>query len=117
MGLPDPINRKETFLNAAATGDTSRLPDPITREEQYLQAIAEGGGSGGGLPIESIGEGLAYDAETGELSATGMSVAIDDEIDSASVHPVQNKVIAAALDDKADTSDLREWQRPGLTMI
>lgn len=108
MGLPNPITRKETYLNAAAGGSTSGdLPTPITREEEYLKAIAEGGGGGGGgMPIKSVGEGLAYDSETGELSATGMSVAIDDHIDSTSVHPVQNKVIAEALDDKADTSAL-----------
>lgn len=108
MGLPNPITRKETYLNAAAGGSTSGdLPTPITREEEYLKAIAEGGGGGGGgMPIKSVGEGLAYDSETGELSATGMSVAIDDHIDSTSVHPVQNKVIAEALDDKADSSDL-----------
>lgn len=108
MGLPSPITRKEIYLNAAAGGDTTgALPDPITREETYLKAIAEGGGGGGGgVPIKSVGEGLAYDTETGELSATGMSVAIDDHIDSSSVHPVQNKVIAEALDDKADSSDL-----------
>lgn len=108
MGLPTPITRKETYLNAAAGGSTSGdLPTPITREEEYLKAIAEGGGGGGGgMPIKSVGEGLAYDTETGELSATGMSVAIDDHIDSTSVHPVQNKVIAEALDDKADTSAL-----------
>ena len=49
MGLPDPITRKEVYLNAAAGGSgTDTLPDPITREETYLKAIAENGGGGGG---------------------------------------------------------------------
>lgn len=135
MGLPTPITRKETFLNAAAGGSTSGdLPTPITREEEYLKAIAEGGGGSGGgevkgvkgdaestyrkgnvnltpanlglANVKNIGDGLALDASTGTLSATGMSVTIDDHIDSTSVNPVQNKVIADALDDKADSADL-----------
>lgn len=69
MALPDPITRKETFLNAAAQGGgnlpepvtraemylnkaatgSGDIPDePITREEMYLEALAQGGGGGGG---------------------------------------------------------------------
>lgn len=48
MSLPDPITRREQYLNIAAGGTGSLPSSPITREEQYLAAIAEGGG--GGLP-------------------------------------------------------------------
>ena len=41
-----PVTRHETFLSAAAQGD-STLP-PITREEYFLNRIAEAVGSGGG---------------------------------------------------------------------
>lgn len=50
--------------------------------------------------IKSIGSGLSLDAETGELSATG--VQIDDEMSASSTNPVQNKVITGALGDKVD---------------
>ena len=53
-------------------------------------------------PIYLIGSGLTLDGTTGKLSATGMSIEIDDHLDNTSVHPVQNKVVTAALDDKVD---------------
>ena len=53
--------------------------------------------------IQSIGSGLTLDGTTHELSATGGgSVTVDDEMSSSSTNPVQNKVITAALGDKAD---------------
>lgn len=52
--------------------------------------------------IKSIGSGLSLDAETGELSATGIGVQIDDEMSASSTNPVQNKVITGALGDKVD---------------
>ena len=52
--------------------------------------------------IKSIGAGLSLDAETGELSATGIGVQIDDEMSASSTNPVQNKVITGALGDKVD---------------
>lgn len=53
MSLPDPITRREQYLNIAAGGTGSLPPRPITREEQYLAAIAEGG-SGGGSALPSV---------------------------------------------------------------
>lgn len=47
MALPDPVTRKEMYLNKAATGSGRIPPEPVTREEMYLEAIAEGGGGGG----------------------------------------------------------------------
>lgn len=49
-----------------------------------------------------VGKGLAIDAETGVLNATGTEVKIDNEISSTSTNPVQNKVISAALGNKVD---------------
>lgn len=50
MPIPDtPYTRKEAYLNAVATGDSSGIPEtPYTREEMYLDAIARNGGGGGG---------------------------------------------------------------------
>lgn len=48
MALPDPVTRKEMYLNKAATGSGSVPPEPVTREEMYLAEIANGGGGSGG---------------------------------------------------------------------
>ncbi len=48
MALPNPINRKEEYLNAIATGSQEYPATPLTREETYLDAIAKNGGGGGG---------------------------------------------------------------------
>lgn len=53
--------------------------------------------------IQQIGAGLALDNETHELSATGISITIDNEMSASSTNPVQNKVITAALGNKVDT--------------
>lgn len=42
------ITRKETYLQAIASGDKSDLPAPITREEMLLYEIALRGGGGSG---------------------------------------------------------------------
>ena len=49
-------------------------------------------------PIYLIGSGLNLDSSTGRLTATGMSIPIDDHLDTSSINPVQNKVIALELD-------------------
>ncbi|MBO7716082.1 MAG: hypothetical protein J6S85_21135, partial [Methanobrevibacter sp.] len=49
-------------------------------------------------PIYLIGSGLTLDAETGKLSATGIEVPIDNQLDETSTNPVQNKVIALTID-------------------
>lgn len=41
-----------------------------------------------------------------DLPASGSSITVDDEISSTSENPVQNKVISAALDEKANEDDL-----------
>lgn len=67
MAIPEyPITRREQYLDAIATNDTSVLPaEPITRTEQYLDAIARNGGgggsTGGGVPAvtaDDIGKSL-----------------------------------------------------------
>ena len=40
------ITRKESYLQAIASGDKSDLPSPITREEMLLYEIALRGGGG-----------------------------------------------------------------------
>lgn len=49
-------------------------------------------------PIYLIGSGLNLDAETGKLTATGIEIPIDDHLDTTSINPVQNKVIALKID-------------------
>lgn len=47
--------------------------------------------------VKSIGTGLNLNASTGELTATGAEVTIDDELSTTSVNPVQNKVITGSI--------------------
>lgn len=49
-------------------------------------------------PIYLIGSGLNLDPTTGELTASGIDVPIDDHLSTTSVNPVQNKVISLAID-------------------
>lgn len=88
--LPNtPETRREQFLNAIATGDTSGLPEPVTREEVYLDYIAENGGGGSeGVTPEQVRNIIAEQT--------------DDALSNTSENPVQNKVINAALVNKVD---------------
>lgn len=74
----NPINRKEKYLNAIATGDASGLPSPITREEVYLDYIARNGGGGGGAGDV---KGVKGDAETtyrkGNVNLTPANLGIE----------------------------------------
>ena len=74
----EPITREEHFMARAAGASALEL-EPITREEHFLAAIASGGGG---------------------------SVTVDAALSETSENPVQNKVIAAALENKADASAL-----------
>ena len=49
-------------------------------------------------PIYLIGSGLNLDATTGELTASGIDVPIDDELSTTSINPVQNKVISLTIE-------------------
>lgn len=97
MPIPDkPYTRKEAYLNAAATGDSSGIPEtPYTREEMYLDAIARGGGGGGcggsstlsGLTDVDIsnptdGQTLVFNAESGKWE-NGQSGQIVIDLDRA----------------------------------
>lgn len=75
------------------TGKGLSTEDYTTSDQTKLSGLAD---------IKSIGAGLALNTTTGELSATGISITIDTEIDDTSTNPVQNKVIAEALEDKVD---------------
>lgn len=81
MPIPDkPYTRREAYLNAAATGDSSGIPEtPYTREEMYLDAIARNGGGGGGGGSSTLagltdvdisnptdGQTLVYNASAGK---------------------------------------------------
>lgn len=57
------------------------------------------------LPVKDQSTGKVTNVEY-DLPAGGGSITVDDEISSTSENPVQNKVISAALDEKADTSAL-----------
>ena len=72
----NPITRVENFL-ARIAGDPGTVLTPITRIEKFLQRIIDTGGGGGG------------------------SVTVDSQLSLESENPVQNKIITAALNDKA----------------
>lgn len=52
--LPDPVTRVEMYLNKAATGSGDIPSEPVTREEMYLEALAQGGGGGGDVSVVSL---------------------------------------------------------------
>lgn len=59
------ITRKETYLQAIASGDKSDLPSPITREEMLLYEIALRGGGGSGRDGKSAYEQAVEGGYTG----------------------------------------------------
>ena len=61
----DAITRKETYLQAIASGDKSDLPSPITREEMLLYEIALRGGGGTGKDGKSAYEQAVEGGYTG----------------------------------------------------
>lgn len=46
-----PMNHRELWLQAIATGTVPEWLAPMTHEELWLKAIAQGGGSGGGVLV------------------------------------------------------------------
>lgn len=66
MALPDPVTRKEMYLNKAATGSGSVPPEPVTREEMYLAEIANGGGSGGASSLNDLSDVKITNPTTGQ---------------------------------------------------
>lgn len=60
--------------------------------------------AGGGSDIEPLTE-ADIDEITSDIDESGSVILIDDELDSTSENPVQNKVIKTALDGKMDASD------------
>lgn len=93
----------------AEIGALSDLPDPTKTVIENIDALQ---GSLAGIdkdkldrlePIYLIGSGLSLDSDPtsstyGKLTATGMSIPIDDHLDDTSINPVQNKVIALTID-------------------
>lgn len=49
--------------------------------------------------VKSIGTGLSLNSSTGELTATGAEVTIDDELSTSSENPVQNKIITSSINN------------------
>lgn len=69
MSLPEPVTRKEQYLNSIATGNNSGKPGyPVTREEMYLDAIAEGGSEPTGEGYRTIeGNPLEFDSPSPQI--------------------------------------------------
>jgi len=63
--MEKPITRKETYLQAIASGDKGDLPNPITREEMLLYEIALRGGGGSGRDGKSAYEQAVEGGYTG----------------------------------------------------
>lgn len=49
-----PMNHRELWLQAIATGTVPEWLEPMTHEELWLKAIAQGGGGGSQLPVEIV---------------------------------------------------------------
>ena len=90
----DKENGKGLSTNDYTTAEKTKLAGLKNYELPTATANVKGG--------IKVGKGLAIDAETGVLNATGTEVKIDEAINSTSTNPVQNKVISAALDKKVD---------------
>lgn len=54
-----PMNHRELWLQAIATGTVPEWLEPMTHEELWLKTIAQGGG-GGGLPTVSASDNGKY---------------------------------------------------------
>lgn len=52
-----PMNHRELWLKAIATGTVPEWLEPMTHEELWLKAIAHGGGSGGGVLVVTETDG------------------------------------------------------------
>lgn len=74
------------------TGKGLSTEDYTTEDKTKLGGLAN---------IKSVGSGLNLNSSTGELTAP-----IDSALSDLSTNPVQNSVVKAAIDAKADTSDL-----------
>ena len=90
MALPNPINRKEAYLNAIATGSQDYPATPITREEMYLDAIAKNGGGGGGGSIHV--DKTSIGSMTGAGSLPSFTVSGETATFSAGSLPTSNSV-------------------------
>lgn len=90
----DKENGKGLSTNDYTTAEKTKLASLKNYELPTATANVKGG--------IKVGKGLAIDAETGVLNATGTEVKIDEAINSTSTNPVQNKVISAALNKKVD---------------
>lgn len=81
MGTGLTPNTREEMYYSAAVGETatSSLPEPVTRKEMYLNAIANGSGGGGGFTptteqLAAINSGItATDVEQIATNKTNIS--------------------------------------------
>lgn len=92
MSLPNPITRKEEYLNAIATGGTDYPITPITREEAYLDAIAKSGGGVSGV--------ASVNGKTGVVTLNASDV---NALPSSTVIPIVSAEAVASTGDKIAT--------------
>ena len=115
MPIPyTPYTRKEAYLNAVATGDSSGIPEtPYTREEMYLDAIAKGGSGGGGsstlagltdvdISNPSDGQTLVFDAtsqkwKNGSVGGGGGVLVVNMDIDTFTLDKTWQEIADAPL--------------------
>ena len=53
-----PMNHRELWLQAIATGTVPEWLEPMTHEELWLKTIAQGGGGGGVLVVHDVDDTL-----------------------------------------------------------
>lgn len=69
-----PMNHRELWLQAIATGTVPEWLEPMTHEELWLKAIAQGGGSsGGGVLVVTDTDGT-LDKTWQEINDAGFAV-------------------------------------------
>lgn len=82
----------ETALNAKVdkvAGKGLSENDYTNTDKTKLGSLAD---------IKSVGSGLTLNPSTGELTATGVSIEIDDHLDKTSSHAIQNQAVAIPIE-------------------
>ena len=109
----------EEILDAAITNEESRATNIESQLDNSITLLGENKvnktdkatTSALGL-VKPDGTTITIDS-SGTIHASGTTIAIDDELSDVSENPVMNRVLTAALDDKADSADLSEVATSG----
>lgn len=98
-------NKTISELNTATLSDNLVMvvEGASATEKTTVSALKEYVGNG---KQDTLTAGTNITIENNVISATGSSITVDNQMSNSSENPVQNKVITAALANKADSSSL-----------